>query len=220
QIRVGSSGYAYVISRDGDLIAHPDLSLVLQKQNLKHLGQVQAALAGASGPFDAQPNLLGQQVFSAYATIPDLSWAVLVERPASEAYAPLLASIFRTSLLLLAGLGVAGLAGLLISHKVVRPLGVLRQGAARIGTGELSHRIDMHTGDELEVLADEFNHMAAQRQEAYLGLEQKVAERTRELKQSLEEQQAMAEIIQAVSSSLDLGRVLTTAATHAADLSK
>src|SRR3989441_2742228 len=220
QIKVGQTGYAYVVSREGDLIAHPDISLVLQKRNLRNLGQVQAALAGAPGPFDAQPNLFGQRVFSAYATIPDLRWAVLVERPASEAYAPLVASIFRTFLLLLAGLGMALLASVLISRKVVHPLGMLRQGAARIGAGELSHRIDIHTGDDLEVLADEFNHMAARLQEAYAGLEQKVTERTRELKQSLEEQRAMAEIIQVVNSSLDLHQVLTTVATHAADLSK
>jgi GAF domain-containing protein len=62
--------------------------------------------------------------------------------------------------------------------------------------------------------------MADQLHEAYAGLEQKVAERTMELKQSLEKQQAMAEIIQAVNSSLDLRQVLTTVATHAADLSK
>src|SRR5205814_9815947 len=98
QIKVGQTGYAYVVSREGDLIAHPDISLVLQKQNLKNLGQVQAALARAPGPFGAQPNLFGRQVFSAYATIPDLRWAVLVERPATEAYAPLVASIFRTFL--------------------------------------------------------------------------------------------------------------------------
>lgn len=181
QIKVGQTGYAYVVSREGDLIAHPDISLVLQKQNLRNLGQVQAALAGAPGPFAAQPNLAGQKVFPAYAVIPTLGWAVLVERPTAEAYAPLYASILRTSVLLLLGLGMATLASLLISRRVVRPVEVLRQGAARIGAGVLDHRIEVRTGDELEALATEFNRMAAQLQESYAGLEQKVEERTREL---------------------------------------
>jgi signal transduction histidine kinase len=181
RITVGQRGYAYVISREGDLIAHPDISLVLQKRPLKNLGQVQAALTSTPGPFTAQPNLAGQKVFPAYATIPDLGWAVLVERPAAEAYAPLYASVRRTAVLLLLGLGMAVLASLLISRRVVRPVQVLRQGAARIGAGELGHRIDVRTGDELEALADEFNNMAAQLQESYAGLEHKVAERTHEL---------------------------------------
>src|SRR5207245_868963 len=78
QIKVGRTGYAYVVSREGDLIAHPDISLVLQKQNLRNLGQAQAALAGAPGPFAVRPNLGGQQVFPTSAVIPDLGWAVLV----------------------------------------------------------------------------------------------------------------------------------------------
>ncbi len=181
QIKVGQTGYAYVVSREGDLIAHPDISLVLQKQNLKNLVQVQAALAGAPGPFAAQPNLAGRQVFPAYATIPELGWAVLVERPTAEAYAPLYASILRTSVLLLVGLGMATLASLLISRRVVSPVEVLRQGAAQIGAGALDHRINVQTGDELEALATEFNRMAAQLQESYASLEQKVEERTQEL---------------------------------------
>ena len=44
-IRAGHAGYAYVVSGDGDLIAHPDISLVLARQNLKNLVQVQSALA-------------------------------------------------------------------------------------------------------------------------------------------------------------------------------
>lgn len=103
QIKVGQTGYAYVVSRDGDLVAHPDISLVLQKRNLKELGQVQAALAGAPGPFTAQPSLAGQKVFPAYASIPNLGWSVLVERAADEAYAPLYASLRRTIVLLLLG---------------------------------------------------------------------------------------------------------------------
>ena len=176
RIEVGEAGYAYVVSREGDLIAHPDISLVLQKRNLGHLGQVQAALAGVEGLLPAQPNLASEKVFPAYAPIPDLGWAVLVERPAGEAYAPLYASILRTSVLLLLGFSMAVLASLLIGRRVVRPVEVLRQGAARIGAGALDHRIDVRTGDELEALAESFNRMTAQLRESYASLERNVVE--------------------------------------------
>ena len=137
-----------MVSDDGDLIAHPDISFVLEKRNLKNLGQVKAALAKQAGPLSAQPNMTGQKVLPAFASIPDLGWAVLIERPVSEAYAPLYASTLRTSFLLLLGLGMAIFASYLIGRRVVRPMEVLRQGAARIGSGDLDHRLDIKTGDE------------------------------------------------------------------------
>jgi adenylate cyclase len=219
RVAVGQAGYAYVVSGEGDLLAHPDLSLVLQKRNLKHLQQVQMALDGTPGPFVAQPNLAGQQVLAAYAPIPSLGWEVLVERPASEAYAPLYRSMLRTVVLLLFGLGMAVLASFLISRRVVRPIAVLRQGADRIGAGELEHRIDVRTGDELEALAVEFNRMTAHLQASYASLEKQVEARTRELAQAVAELQALGEVGRAVSSTLDLETVLTTIITHAVQLS-
>jgi signal transduction histidine kinase len=91
--------------------------------------------------------------------------------------------MLRTGILLLLGLGMAVVASLLIGRRVVRPLAVLRQGAARIGTGALSHRIDIQTDDEFQDLATEFNHMATQLQESYAELEQRVEARTRELEE-------------------------------------
>jgi signal transduction histidine kinase len=180
-IKIGRTGYAYVVSREGDLLAHTDISLVLQRRNLKELSQVQAALAGAPVAFMPQLNLVGEKVFPTFALIPELGWVVLVEQPTGEVYALLYPSIFRTAALLLLGLGMAFVASLLIGRRVVRPVEVLREGAAQIGAGALDHRIDVRTGDELEGLAEEFNRMAAHLQESYTNLEQKVAQRTQQL---------------------------------------
>lgn len=170
-IRVGKAGYAYVVSGNGDLLAHPDISLVLARKNLKSLTQVKNALARESGPFTASANFAGQKVFTVYATIPALSWIVLVERPTSEAYISLYSSLFRSGILLLVGLGMAILASLMIGYRVVRPLQTLREGVARISGGDLEYHIDVRTGDELQMLGDEFNEMTAKLRESYAGIE-------------------------------------------------
>lgn len=170
-IRVGRTGYAYVVSDEGDLIAHPDISLVLAKQNLSDLFQVQSALSDEPGPFPALSNFAGEKVFVAYASIPDLRWVVLVERPTSEAYEPLYGSLLRSGIFLLVGFGIAVLASLLIGFRVVRPLQTLRDGVAQISGGDLNHHIDIKTGDELEMLASEFNDMTAKLRESYASIE-------------------------------------------------
>jgi len=185
EIKVGSAGYAYAVSRNGDLIAHPDISLVLQRRNLAHLDQVRAAfqpaLRVAKPRAEVAGSVPGTQVFTSHTLIPNLDWAVLIEQPVGEIYGPLYASMLRTSALLLVGLGVALFAGFFVARRVVRPLGALREGVERIGWGDLSYRLQLETGDEIEVLAEEFNRMTAALQEAYAGLEQKVAERTQAL---------------------------------------
>jgi signal transduction histidine kinase len=184
-IKQGKAGYAYAVTRSGDLIAHPDISWVLQHRNLSQLSQVKAAFQPDVGVTQAKAlvanNLAGDKVISSHALIPTLDWAVVIEQPVEEAYEPLYASMLRTSSLLLVGLGVALLASLFVARRVVGPLEVLRSGAERIGGGDLDFRLNIKTGNEIEILADEFNNMAAHLSEAYTGLERKVAERTREL---------------------------------------
>lgn len=184
-VKVGSGGYAYVVTRAGDLIAHPDISLVLQRRSLAHLDQVKRAFQSAAP--SSQPagfltdNLQGERVFSASTLIPTLDWAVIIERPVKEAYEPLYASLLRTSTLLLIGLGMALLASVFVARRVLHPLQKLGEGVGRIGSGDLSFRVNLKTGDELEALGEEFNKMTSALQEAYSDLEHKVAARTQEL---------------------------------------
>jgi signal transduction histidine kinase/CheY-like chemotaxis protein len=233
QIKVGERGHAYVVDAQGRLIAHPDISLVLRNTDMSKLAQVRAARAGASGGEDASAspvqeseNIEGRKVLTAYARVAPLGWLMFVELPAEEAYAPLYAALKRLGFVLLAALCIAVLAGMFLAGRMVGPIQALRTGAARLGSGDLSQRIAVKTGDELEALADQFNAMAGQLQESYAGLEKKVEERTHELEtrshelaQSVGELRALGEVTQAVNSTLDLATVLSTIVAKAVELS-
>ena len=82
--------------------------------------------------------------------------------------------IIRTALLLVAGLALSVAREPVCSRAAwCSRSSALQAGAARIGAGDLDHRIEVSTGDELEALADQFNRMAAQLQESYAGLERR-----------------------------------------------
>jgi signal transduction histidine kinase len=223
QIKVGQHGQAYVVDAQGRLIAHPDISLVLRNTDLSRLAQVQAARTAAApaAPDQVQEaqDLQGRRVLTAHAPVDPLGWRVFVELPADEAYAPLYTSVERSGALLGGALILAVLAGTFLARRMVGPIQALRVGAARIGGGDLSQRISIRTGDELEALADQFNDMASRLQESYADLEKKVEIRTHELARSVEELQALGEVSQTVNSTLDLDAVLTTIVAKAVQLS-
>ena len=224
QIKVGMKGQAFVIDGRGRLIAHPDISLVLRNTDMFRLDYVKAARDEAGAVLrqgvEIVNDIQGREVLTAHAPIPPLHWLMFVELPIDEAYAPLYESIKRSAWLLAGGLALAFLAGLLLARKMIIPIQRLREGAAQIGSGNLEQRISVKTGDELQMLADQFNDMAGRLEESYADLENKVEQRTAELAQSVGELRALGEVSQAVNSTLDLETVLTTITQRAVQLSR
>ncbi len=207
QIRIGRNGYAYVIDRQGRLVAHPDISLVLRGTDMSRLAQVEEVLkspddlAGQQSTAIDARNRNGVAVLSAHAVIQSLNWIVFVELPIAEAQQPVIDSGLRDLALLVLGLLIAGAAGALLARRMVVPIRAMQESAQRIGGGDLGHRMSIRTGDELEALANQFNRSAGALQDSYETLEQRVEDRTAELRESLDQQTATAEVLKVISES-------------------
>ena len=222
RIKVGTAGVAYVVDERGLLIAHPDIGLVLRKTDLSQQPHVALALKKLRDPSVDVPtishNHLGREVLTAFAPISTLGWLVFVDLPVSEALQPVYDSLRRTIILLALGLAFAVLAGVWLAQRMVVPIRALAKGAARIGSGDLDHRIEMQSGDEVQILADSFNDMGARLKDSYATLEQKVTDRTRELSQALDQLRALVDVGQTLNSTLELQAVLTAILPHACRL--
>lgn len=215
--QVGKAAFAYVVDPRGRVLATsskgPDVG-----KDLSKLPQVAAAIAPGRESETSGTDFNGHSVMSAASTVPKLGWSVLFEQPTAQALTPIRDQLVRIALLIGMGLMVAILAGTLLARRMIIPITALRDGAHKLGEGDFSHRIDVHTSDELEDLAGQFNRMATQLQETYSNLETKVEERTRDLAQSNHELKVLEEVGRAVASSLDLNAVLPTIAARAIEI--
>jgi two-component system NtrC family sensor kinase len=77
---------------------------------------------------------------------------------------------------------VSLLSGLLVWRLAAVPLGQLRAGTERIASGDLGYQLDITSRDEIGRLAASFNQMSGEVAEAHNTLEQRVEEKTRELR--------------------------------------
>ena len=187
-IKVGKTGFAFVLDRPGRLIAHPDISLVLrgeEEATSRPFKIIRDLIGPAVVGFATSRDAYGHQVAASAAPVAGPDWTVVVEQPLSEAFAPIYAALWRTATLLVIGTIFAGLLAYALALRMTEPIRLLEEGTEKIGAGSFDHRISIQTGDEFQRLADSFNRMAAE-----LSLAQQHQERIAKLKRFLAPQVA------------------------------
>ncbi len=138
---------AYVVDARGQLIAHPDISLVLKKSDLSGLQQVQAAsrAAGRGTRRGRRDDLRPATSRGAGCSprTPDHPAGLARSRGAAArgSLRDPARLDHRTVLLGSPASGCPCLASLVLARRMVRPIRALGAGAARIGAGDLGQRI-------------------------------------------------------------------------------
>lgn len=195
-VRIGDSGYAYVLDTDGYLIAYRDPTPIIARRNPLQENAMLGELLRDSKVVREYQGLTGVAVLGASAPIESSHWQVLVETPLAEAYGLLYRLLIVSVGLLIAGIILAAWMARLLATRLLEPVELLREGASLIGAGHLDHRIVIETGDEIEELASEFNQMTAglrrarAENDAWMReLERRVEERTAQV---IEQKQQLA----------------------------
>ncbi|MGQ0645630.1 MAG: ATP-binding protein [Elusimicrobiota bacterium] len=155
--------YAMIIDEENRIRAHSDVTLVGRKAEGEAASAAPAAaepvrrlVDGPDGPVvDLSVPIYaeGRRLGTARVGYTQ-SWA---DETANDA---LRAARRRIGLAAVASLAAGLLGALLLARYITRPIEQLRDGAKRIGEGDLKHRLDIASRDELNDLAREFNVMA------------------------------------------------------------
>jgi len=125
----------------------------------------------------------------------------------------------QNSRLIFAGLASLGALSLgilvlvLLTRRTLQPIQTLTRAAAEIAEGNMSSYANIEAGnDEIGVLINAFNRMAAQIRNSIVSLEQRVADRTYDLESQTLRFRVAAEIARDSTSARDLGDLLDRSA--------
>jgi len=228
----------YVVDAEGKLIAHPAEDPItgpvgnLAQRNLGPTGsQVPAVMAFLDYPTAASDTLVRQPrglegalrgvetpVLAYHQPVKETGWCVVVEKPEAAVYASALSSLRLALIVTAFAISAMVTVAWLISSRVLYPLRTLRQGAAMLAGGQLAHRIVVDTGDELELLAIEFNTMAESLQRTQQQLAAFAQEKIRQAEAAQLRVREMTTLLESgrAITSLDLKGVLDRLAAEAA----
>jgi len=197
EVRIGDLGHAMLLNTAGKPLICPVLSPDRHTINAPLMRQFAQSTAGwvvaEDDSHGGKNSIVGfAPVRFPVALAPEslggggVKWLTFVRQDPKETFAPLNQLLWKVSLGAVGVFLLMLLAGLFLARRIVRPIQALQAGAALIGRGELGHRLDITTGDEIEKLADNFNQMADSLRQHTEGLEHAVALRTKDLRESQE----------------------------------
>ncbi|MBI4386270.1 MAG: HAMP domain-containing protein [Elusimicrobia bacterium] len=161
--RVGGTGFALIVGRDGRPVLYSPQRVPPQKREaVPRLPIVLQALAAVSIGSSEYRDSDGRMQVGAYAPIPEINGAAIIQQPKDEAYLSA-ARMKRTAAAVICVFGLAAIAlAAGMSRRLTRPVLDITRAAEEVSRGGFPDGVDVSTDDELRDLAETFNRMVAQ----------------------------------------------------------
>lgn len=156
RIRIGKTGYAYIVDSFGNVIVHPQKERLLE--NFRDNPAVSELLSRKDGIIEFT-NKDDVRILAAFARIEETGWGVVVRQPTEESYAVAEQNLFFLAAVFVLSLAAALLLGIYLARRISGPVAALMEEVKKVAAGDLAARMPVRSGDEIGQLAVAFNDM-------------------------------------------------------------
>ena len=156
---IGRTGFAFLVNKEGKIIAHPQKEKAKNFEDATRLAIVQEVLSGKTLGSKEFTDEMGVEMVGAYAPVKRLGWGMIVQQAKDDAYISAIKMKQNAILWIIVSIFGAALVGLLTARGLSRPILNLIVGAEKVAEGDFTHKVVVKTHDELLTLADTFNFM-------------------------------------------------------------
>ncbi|MDD2510801.1 MAG: methyl-accepting chemotaxis protein [Syntrophomonas sp.] len=161
QVKIGDTGYAYLIDREGIFVAHPKSEFILESNQFE-LGEELAAIgqkmiAGESGIVNYKYE--GMEKYMAYAPVKSNGWALGVTVPVKEVNQPLNDMMQKIILITVATLALAFLIIWFLSGSFTHPVLAMVGITERLSQRDLTQEIKSNDSSEIGLLMNSLGEM-------------------------------------------------------------
>lgn len=210
-VKVGETGYAFIVQNDGLIIGHPQKDLVMQSTisdlNVKELVTAHtSAQTGETGV--VRYTFEGVEKFNFYKKLQSTDWVVYITAPVKEAtsklsYLAILSFVTAGVVLIFTVIIV-----IIFSSRLVRPIQKMSNLTSAVAQGDLTLKVDHQGKDEVGLLGQNFNIMIEGMQNILLkinGVSEHVRKSSETLVESSEETKLSAEQVATAINELATG---------------
>ena len=188
-LNITRSGYAYLLSKEGTFLSHPDQSLIMNEsiftladkfnnEELRRIGEEMTS--GKSGFIPFKPITLEGDAWLYYTNLPNSGWSIAIVFPEDELLADL-HDLFTTLVALaLGGILLIFIVITLISQRITHPIEKLAKVTAKFGSGQFDVKLPkVRRNDEIGQLTNSFEVMREELKKYIKNLEETTAAKNR-----------------------------------------
>src|SRR4030042_2193222 len=200
-LRVGKTGYAYIIDAKGDLIIHPakEGTNIIDSKDPSGFEYIHAMIENALSLSEGELGTiryqwinpeLGEtkprQKINKYIYFKPWDWIISAGTYEDEVYEALYKTERFIIIIVIISIAMVLILTIMLSKLLTDPIRELTDITAKMADGDLSQRVNITGTDEVSVLGTSFNRLISQIHNYTSNLEKMVGERTMELKESRE----------------------------------